>query len=111
MPNTQEQLAKAFELIRNDELEKAIVIVKPITESEPDNADAWWLLANAASEARDARRALVNVLKINPSYPKARNLLDTLNEMHPPRDDELIMLMEIQDTEEPPPLPTTLPEA
>jgi len=99
MANTRQELGRAFELIRNDQLEEAIKIVKPITESEPENADAWWLLANAASEPRDARRALVNALKINPSYPKARDLLDKLNELHPPRDDELMMMMEIEDVE------------
>jgi len=106
MANTQQELARAFELIRQDSLAEAVSIVRPITETEPDNADAWWLLANAASEPRDARRALVTVLKINPRYPKARDLLDMLNEAHPPRDDELMLLLEVPEPED-----TSLPVA
>lgn len=107
MANTRQELGRAFELIKRDQLEEAVAIVKPITEVEPENADAWWLLANASSEPRDARRALVNVLKINPAYPKARGLLDKLNELYPPRDDELMMMLEIEDVE--PPLPSAPP--
>src|SRR5688572_9125797 len=99
--STKQQLVKAFDLIKRDQLEEAVRVITPITQAEPENADAWWLLANAASEPRDARRALVNVLKLNPSYPKSRELLDKLNELHPPRDDELMMMMEIEEADEP----------
>ncbi len=95
----RKDLEKAYELIQRERLEEALVILKPITQSNPENADAWWLVANAASEPRDARRALVNVLKLKPNYPKARDLLDRLNEMYPPRDDELLMMLEIEDVE------------
>lgn len=101
MSDTRQQLAKAFDLIRQDQLDAAMTLLRPITEAQPENADAWWLLANASSEPRDARRALVNVLKLNPSYPKARALLDKLNELYPPRDDELMMMMEIEDIDAP----------
>ncbi len=103
MSTTQQQLAEAFDLIKKDRLDEAIRIIRPITQSEPDNADAWWLLANASSEPRDARQYLVNVLKINPAYPKARDLLDMLNEQYPPRDDELRMLLEVEDVIAEPP--------
>jgi hypothetical protein len=107
--NTRQELGRAFELIKQDKVTEAVQILKPITEAEPDNADAWWLLANASTEARDARRALIEVLKINPAYPKARQLLDQLNERFPPRDDELMMMMDIQEEEVP--LPSGTPEA
>lgn len=99
MANVRKDLEKAFELINKDRLDEALSILRPITQADPDNADAWWLTANAASEPRDARQALVNLLKLNPKYPKARQLLDQLNEMYPPRDDELLMMMDIEDSE------------
>lgn len=99
MANTQEQLKQAFEMIQREQIDEAVGILRPITEAEPENADAWWLLANASSEPRDARRALVNALKINPAYPKARALLDQLNELYPPRDDELMLMLEIEDAQ------------
>lgn len=99
MADTRQQLRKAFELINKDQLEDAIAILKPITAAEPENADAWWLLANASSEPRDARRALVTVLKLDPRHAKARESLDKLNELFPPSDDELMMMMDIEEPE------------
>jgi hypothetical protein len=103
MSTTRQALGQAFELIRQDKMAEAIAILKPITEAEPQNADAWWLLANAHSEARDARRALVTVLTINPNHTKARELLEKLNDLYPPRDDELIMLMDLPEADNEPP--------
>ncbi|NJL93672.1 MAG: tetratricopeptide repeat protein [Anaerolineae bacterium] len=103
---TQEQLKKAYELIYQDRVDEALAILRPITQAQPDNRDAWWLTANAASDPRDARRALVTVLKLDPSHTKARGQLDSLNEMYPPRDDELAMMLELPDPEPEPAWPT-----
>lgn len=102
MANTKQRLGEAFELIKQQREEDAVRILKPITEEEPENVDAWWLLANASTEPREARRALVNVLRIKPDYPKARLSLDKLNEMYPPRDDELMLMMDLEDAAPPP---------
>lgn len=99
MSTSRQALDRAFELIRQDKMDEAIAILKPITEAEPQNANAWWLLANAQTEARDARRALANVLTINPNHTKARDLLEKLNDLYPPRDDELMMLMDLPEPE------------
>jgi hypothetical protein len=107
MSNTQQQLGTAFELINQKRMEEAVAIIRPITEQEPNNADAWWLLAYATDNEREARRYLVTLLKINPAYPKARALLDQLNDQYPPRDDELMMMMDLPDEE--PPLPSAEP--
>lgn len=99
MASTQQQLAQAYELIKQEQVDEALGILKPITVAEPDNVDAWWLLANAAGEPREARIALINVLKIDPNYSKAsdaQELLDKLNDMYPPRDDELLMLSDLE---------------
>lgn len=102
MADTKQQLVKAFDLIKKDQTEEAVALLKPIVAAEPDNADAWWLMANAAGEPKDARRALVNVLKINSGHVKARDLLDKLNEQFPPSDDELMMMLDIEDSAPPP---------
>jgi tetratricopeptide (TPR) repeat protein len=98
----REQLEEAYELIQQEQLDEATAFLKPILDDNPDNADAWWLMANAVSEPRDARRALVNVLKNNPRHTKAREMLDKLNELYPPRDDELMMMLEIPEIEDDP---------
>jgi len=80
---TRSQLQQAYRLIQQEELDKAIAILKPIVASQPNNADAWWLMANAVSEPEDARNALQNVLRLNPSNTQAKELLDQLNEQFP----------------------------
>jgi len=95
--NTRQVLGTAFEYIRQERENEALALLKPIVEAEPENQDAWWLVANAASEPREARRALITLLRLNPSYPKAQKLLEQLNELYPPRDDELLLLMELED--------------
>ncbi|MCC7450784.1 MAG: tetratricopeptide repeat protein [Anaerolineae bacterium] len=80
---TRSQLQQAYRLIQQEELDQAIAILKPIVASQPNNADAWWLMANAVSEPEEARAALQNVLRLNPSNTQARELLDQLNEQFP----------------------------
>lgn len=95
---SKEQLERAFELIQADEYEQASKLLKGILDRDPSNSDAWWLLANTVEDPREARRALVNVLKHDPKHVQAQETLETLNEQFPPRDDELVLLMELQDS-------------
>src|ERR1700750_2066019 len=74
---TRTQLEQAYNLIQQEKLDQAIAIIKPITKAEPNNADAWWLMANAVSEPPDAYEALNNVLRIKPNHAEAKELLGT----------------------------------
>ncbi|MEP7284538.1 MAG: hypothetical protein ABI947_02065 [Chloroflexota bacterium] len=80
---TRSQLEQAYRLIQQEDVDKAIAILKPITASQPNNLDAWWLLANAVTEPPDAYNALQNVLRINPKHDQARELFDQLKEEFP----------------------------
>src|SRR5258706_12208438 len=80
---TRSQLEQAYRLIQQDNLDQAIAILKPITAREPNNADAWWLMANAVSEPHDAHEALQNVLRLNPANDQARELLQQLEKEFP----------------------------
>jgi hypothetical protein len=77
---TRSQLEQAYRLIQQDDLDGAIAILKPIVAAEPDNADAWWLMAHAVSEAQDAREPLENVLRLRPDHAEARQLLNELEQ-------------------------------
>lgn len=80
---TRNQLTQAYTLIQNDKLDEAITILKPIVTAQPDNADAWWLMANAVSEPPDAYNALSNVLRLEPNHSQAKELLDGLLQEFP----------------------------
>lgn len=77
---TRSQLEQAYRLIQQDDLDRAVAILKPIVTAEPDNADAWWLMAHAVSEPQDAREPLENVLRLRPDHVEARQLLNELEQ-------------------------------
>lgn len=91
------QLEQVYELIQEDRYNDAIQLLKPILDANPKNADAWWLMANAVEDPVEARKALINVLKNDPSHQRAQETLETLNDQFPPNDEELRLLIELDD--------------
>ena len=99
MSSAKQDLERAFRLIKQDETQEALQIVEPIVQNDPENVDAWWLLAYAATEPSRVREALLTVLRLDPDYanaPRAREMLQKLNVEYPPHDDELIRFPELQ---------------
>ncbi|MBI5669868.1 MAG: hypothetical protein HZC41_17875 [Chloroflexi bacterium] len=82
---TQQALAEAFELIEADKLDEARGILKPMLTTHRDNPDVWWLYAHAVTEPEEARTALNQVLRLDPNYPDAAQLLDRLESQAAPR--------------------------
>jgi hypothetical protein len=92
MSSANQKLKQAFDLIKAKKKKEAVDILLPILKTDQDNADAWWLLANARDTPDDIREALENVLRLRPTHEKAQQMLDKLNQRYPPpkpkRDDE-----------------------
>lgn len=70
-----EKLSHAFELIEANRIDEARGILEPLTEEHPDNVDVWWMYAHAVDSPQDAQRALQNIMRIDPDYPGANELL------------------------------------
>jgi hypothetical protein len=99
MARTKKQLNRAFKLIKREEIDEALDILRPIVAEEPENVHAWWLLAYSATEPREVRQALIQVLRIDPDYenaPKAREMLKKLNAQYPPDEAEIAQYPELQ---------------
>lgn len=75
---TRQQLQQAYEFIKAGQREQAGTILVAILKRDRNNADAWWLLANASNDPDKARQALENVLRIRPDDVRAREKLDKL---------------------------------
>lgn len=73
--NNAQNLSRAFDLIEADQLSEARIILEPLLAQDVDNADAWWLYAHAVEDRDRARDALNNVLRIDPDYAGAQELL------------------------------------
>lgn len=78
--NVEIVLKQAYDLIEAGQLDNAKTLLKPILETEKDNPDIWWLYAHSVTDQETARLALNNVLRIDNSYPDARELLDQLGD-------------------------------
>lgn len=76
--STSDQLQQAYRLIKDGNKTQATAILVPIVRAEPNNADAWWLLANAVSNPDQQRRSLEQVLRLRPNDEKARRMLDRI---------------------------------
>ncbi|HML20149.1 MAG TPA: hypothetical protein PKD09_00780 [Aggregatilinea sp.] len=99
MSSARDDLEFAYKLIKRDKTQDALDLLRPIVAMEPENVHAWWLLAYAASEPREAREALIQVLRLDPTYvnaPKAREMLGQLNQQYPPEFDEIQRFPELQ---------------
>ncbi len=107
--NTEFALKQAFSLIEAGNLEDAKAILRPILESDKDNADVWWLYSHAVTDTDTARLALNNVLRIEPHYPDARDLLNQLevNQSSEQFDDDILDID--KDPEFIPAMPSSIP--
>lgn len=78
-----EALQKAFELLESNQDAAALELLEPLLRQYPDDADAWWIYSHAVTSPVEARRALGNVLRIDPNYPEAAELMRQLEIENP----------------------------
>lgn len=67
-------LNEAYGLIEQGELTRARNLLQPLLESDSQNPDVWWLYTHAAEDENEGRRALERVLALDPQYPGAAEL-------------------------------------
>ncbi|GEM_PF-1111130 len=79
MPSTSEQLQSAYQLVREGRKTDAINLILPIVRADSNNADAWWLLANALDDRPKAKYALEQVIRLRPDDDRAVKMLHKLN--------------------------------
>ena len=75
----QSQLQEAYQLIKSGNKQEATRLLLGILRENRDNADAWWLLANATSDAEKQRQALGQVLRVKPDHNAAQRMLEKVN--------------------------------
>ncbi|MDZ4764210.1 MAG: tetratricopeptide repeat protein [Chloroflexota bacterium] len=76
--SVSDDLQRAYQLIKAGKKDEATKLLIPIVRADNDNADAWWLLANAVPKADQARNALKQFVKLRPDDERARNLIEQL---------------------------------
>jgi hypothetical protein len=85
MSDTRQQLMQAYQYIKEGNATKAENLLIEILQKNEDNADAWWLMANAVGAPDEQRESLEQVLRIRPGDEKASKMLEKINRLHPPK--------------------------
>ena len=100
-------LKRAYELVEAGQPEEARAILDALLASDPRNPDAWWIYAYAVDDPVEAQHALNTVLQLDPDYPEAVQLLESLQEQYP----QLIEAQTVESLAEGdiPPLPADIP--
>lgn len=63
-------------------------MLQPILKTDRNNADAWWLLANALSDPEKQVQALNQVLRLRPNDSRAEKMLGRVQAEMRPKSDE-----------------------
>lgn len=74
----EEQLRKAFTLMKQGEKKQASQIVQAVLKQDRDNLTAWWLMANLLDNPERQKKALDRVLAINPLHKGAVKMMAAL---------------------------------
>jgi hypothetical protein len=78
MATTPNQMQHVRELIKSGKRAQALTQLARLIERDHNNAELWWLLANATDDVHQARRALEEVLSLEPANDRARKMLERL---------------------------------
>jgi hypothetical protein len=78
MSQPSPELVEAYNLIKAGQRQEAGRILKNYLAQNKSDPQAWWLMANAATQPETIRRCLETVLNLDPTHAKARARLDKL---------------------------------
>ncbi len=76
--STQAELQEALRRIKSGRPHEAYPILDALLRADPDNDNAWWLMAHAVNDSQYKRTALENVVRLRPDFTEARRMLDAL---------------------------------
>ncbi|MCB9437180.1 MAG: hypothetical protein H6673_09340 [Anaerolineales bacterium] len=96
-------LKQAVEALKNGQRDEGIRLLKQYIKQNPEDARAWWALANVVTDKEFQIKSLQRVLKLDPAHAKAKQMLDKLQ--HTPQQPDWLTA----DVEEPDPFPSAVP--
>ncbi len=89
-------LHQAFAHLKRGEKTQALDILKQTIQYRPDDANAWWLLANAVDDSGQRKVALQRAITFDPHHQQARAALEALTgqalPLPPPKPDGVASL-------------------
>lgn len=77
--DTNTIIKQAIEAIKQGNKSNARALLENVIKNEPNNEEAWFMLAHVAQTQEQARSYLGRVININPSNERAKQQLEKLN--------------------------------
>jgi tetratricopeptide (TPR) repeat protein len=78
MSNAKPLLKQAITLAKEGKRQEAGRVVRAVLKQDPNNIDAWWMMANLLEDRDKALKCVEKVLEINPNHRPARKKLQEL---------------------------------
>ncbi|MFW5696206.1 MAG: tetratricopeptide repeat protein, partial [Phototrophicaceae bacterium] len=78
------RLQEAVERIQIDDYEGAARLAREVLKENKQDAEAWWVMANAVQDPDMTMKALERVVKLRPDFDEAREWLDELKQENDP---------------------------
>lgn len=78
MSNANPLLKQAITLAKEGKRQEAGRVVRAVLKQDPNNIDAWWMMANLLEDRDKALKCVEKVLEINPNHRPARKKLQEL---------------------------------
>jgi hypothetical protein len=78
-------MKQAYQMIKAGQKREASQLLVDLLKTDRNNADAWWLLAHAATKQENAKQALQQVLRLRPNDANARAMLSKMEGAAPPQ--------------------------
>jgi hypothetical protein len=87
---SKEMLRQAVAAAKDGDRDTALELARDVIQSNASNAQAWFLLARLTPDKEEKLDALYNVVTLDPSNQKAREMLASLEGVTEKPDDEII---------------------
>lgn len=75
-----EQLRTAYNYMTSGDLATAQGITRAVLRDDPENVNAWWLMANILEDDAQSRQCLEKVLALKPDHKGALSMMKQLNQ-------------------------------
>lgn len=82
------ELKDIYQLIKNGDKDTAREQLVPYLEDNPEDYNAWWLMANAVADPQLRQESLQRVLEINPTFEPAQKALAKMTRSATPNGDK-----------------------
>lgn len=93
--HVESQMRRAEKLMNAGRKKEALELLRPLTESNPNEPRLWWLIACSAAKPETQKKALEKALRLQPNFPEAQRMLEVVKHLPTGTDAAALKTMEL----------------